>query len=95
MEEILLKSIILQILFIFLLLLNELGVLRRIYEELYTNPKTKVLIYVFGDVLYMVGGSILASATYAFLTKEAVDFTMTSVVGIIFVFVGAYLKGKD
>lgn len=91
---IMIKILILEFLFIILLFLRELGVPRIIYEELYTNPKTRVLLSVFGDVLYIVGGSIIASVVYSYLTSGVILNIAALLVGISLTALGAYLR-KD
>lgn len=92
MELLLLKFISGQILFIILLLLRELGVLRHVYEELYTHPNTREIIVIIGDIFYMVGGSIMASVVYAFVAT-VVGFSYGAFAfGLAFTVVGAYLR---
>ncbi|WP_129085783.1 hypothetical protein [Malaciobacter mytili] len=74
-----------------MLLLRELGIPKLIYEELYTNPKLRTLIKVFGDVLYMVGGSIVGAAIYAYFVEVKLYLTVL-IIGIIFIVIGSYLK---
>ena len=61
------EYILYEVIFIFILLIKELGIPKLLYEELYTNPTARKLIPVFGDVIYMVGGSIIASSVYALM----------------------------
>lgn len=87
------ELIILEIFFIFMLFLRELGIPKRVYEELYTNPKTRKLLKIFGDVLYMVGGSIVAAVIFAYIVDINKVFYVTAfIVGIAFVTLGAYLR---
>lgn len=93
MEAILIKIIIFELFVIFMLFLRELDIPIRIYEELYTNPITRKLLKVFGDVLYMIGGSIVAAVIFAYIIEvEKVFYFSAFIVGIIFVILGAYLR---
>jgi hypothetical protein len=91
------EFIIIQILFILILFLRELGITTLIYEEIITNPKTKPILKLLGDVLYMVGGSIIGAVVYTFYTSTIGFEILPFMVGLIFVGYGAYLrdiKGK-
>ena len=92
MEVLVLKLIMGEILLILLLLLDELNVPRYIYEELYTNPKTKGIVKIIGDTFYMVGGSIMASVVYALLTTSVGFNAATFTAGPALTALGAYLK---
>ena len=92
MEVLFLKLIMGEFLLILLLLLDELNVPRYIYEELYTNPKTKGIVKIIGDTFYMVGGSIMASAVYALLTTSVGFNAATFTAGLALTALGAYLK---
>lgn len=87
------ELIIFELFIIFMLFLRELGIPKRIYEEIYTNPVTRKLLKIFGDVLYMIGGSIVAAVIFAYLIDTAKVFYFTAfIVGLAFVILGAYLR---
>lgn len=92
MEIIFIKIISGLILFIILLFLRELGVLRHIYEEFYTHPSTKTLIFISGDLLYVVGGSVIASVVFTLTTTPYGFCYGTFFVGITFIVLGLYLR---
>lgn len=77
---------------IFLLFLREVGIPKLIYEEIYTNPKTKKFILIFGDILYMVGGSIIASVAFAYIVPPYEFMPAPLAIGIAFAAVGSYLR---
>ncbi len=92
MEVLFLKLICGGLLLILFILLDELDVPRHIYEELYTNPKTKKIVKIIGDIFYMIGGSIMASVVYALLATS-IDFNAAAfTAGLILTAFGAYLK---
>ena len=87
------ELIIFELFVIFMLFLRELGIPKRIYEEIYTNPVTRKFLKVFGDVLYMIGGSIAAAVIYAYIVDINKVFYFTAfTVGLAFVLLGAYLR---
>jgi hypothetical protein len=86
------EFLIIQILLIFILFLRELGIPKLIYEEFYTNPKLKYFIKYIGDVMYMVGGSIIGAVIYTFYTTTLGFQILPFIVGFIFVTYGAYLR---
>ena len=86
------EIILIEITFIFMLFLRELGIPKLLYEELYTNPTARKLIPVFGDILYMVGGSIIASVVFAYILPPGIFSISALIVGILFASVGAYLR---
>ena len=86
------EYILYEVIFIFILLIRELGIPKLLYEELYTNPTARKLIPVFGDVIYMVGGSIIASSVYALMEPTSTLSVSALLIGILFVMLGAYLR---
>ena len=86
------EYILYEVIFIFVLLIKELGIPKLLYEELYTNPTARKLIPVFGDVIYMVGGSIIASSVYALMEPTSTLSVSALLIGILFVMFGAYLR---
>jgi hypothetical protein len=90
--EIIIKVIILELLLIFLLLLRAIGVTRRIYEELYTNPNTRIILILMGDILYMIGGSVVGAVVYTLFTTDQSFYFEAFVAGTVLIAVGAYLK---
>ena len=86
------ELVLLILLFIFILFIRELGIPKLLYEELYTNPTARKMIPVFGDVLYMVGGSIIASVVFAYIIPPCIFSFSALMIGISFVTVGAYLR---
>lgn len=86
------EYILYEVIFIFVLLIKELGIPKLLYEELYTNPTARKLIPVFGDVIYMVGGSIIASSVYALIEPTSTLSASALLIGILFVMLGAYLR---
>lgn len=87
------ELIIFELFVIFMLFLRELGIPKRIYEEIYTNPVTRKLLKIFGDVLYMIGGSIVAAVIFAYIIDTEKVFYITAfIVGLAFVILGAYLR---
>lgn len=87
------ELIIFELFVIFMLFLRELGIPKRIYEEIYTNPVTRKLLKIFGDVLYMIGGSIVAAVIFAYIIDTEKVFYITAfIVGLVFVILGAYLR---
>ena len=85
------KLIILELFIILMLFLRELGLPRYLYEQLYTHPKTRVLISIFGDIIYGIGMSVDAAVIYAYFVEES--FYLTAfIVGLAFCSVGAYLR---
>lgn len=86
------ELVLLILLFIFILFIRELGIPKLLYEELYTNPTARKMIPVFGDVLYMVGGSIIASSVYALIEPTSTLSVSALLIGILFVMFGAYLR---
>ncbi len=86
------EYILYEVIFIFILLIRELGIPKLLYEELYTNPTARKLIPVFGDVIYMVGGSIIASSVYALMEPTSTLSVSALLIGILFVMFGAYLR---
>ena len=86
------EYILYEVIFIFILLIRELGIPKLLYEELYTNPTARKLIPVFGDVIYMVGGSIIASSVYALIEPTSTLSVSALLIGILFVMFGAYLR---
>jgi len=96
MEIILIKIISGQILFIFYLLLSELGIFKSFYEELYTHPESTAIVKFFGelfsDILYIVGGSTIASAVFLALTTSGGLNTSVFTFGLASAIIGKYLK---
>ncbi|WP_418181285.1 hypothetical protein ACNSOL_12315 (plasmid) [Aliarcobacter lanthieri] len=86
------KIILIEIIFIFILFIRELGLPKLLYEELYTNPIARKMIPVFGDILYMVGGSIIASVVFAYILPPSIFSVSALMVGILFASIGAYLR---
>ena len=86
------KIILIEIILIFILFIRELGLPKLLYEELYTNPTARKMIPVFGDILYMVGGSIIASVVFAYIIPPGIFSSSALIVGILFASVGAYLR---
>ena len=86
------EYILYEVIFIFILVIKELGIPKLLYEELYTNPTARKLIPVFGDVIYMVGGSIIASSVYALMEPTSTLSVSALLIGILFVMFGAYLR---
>lgn len=85
------ELIFIQIFIIFMLFLRELGIPRMIYEEIVTNPLFTMLLKIFGDTLYMIGGSIVGAVIYAYFVETKIYiFALTT--GVLFIMVGAYLK---
>lgn len=92
MIDIIYELLTIEILFIIALFIKELGIAVYIYEEIYTNPKLKPFIKLFGDVLYMIGGGVIASVAYAYTTTMLGLQINPTVVGVLFITYGAYLK---
>lgn len=67
------------------------GVLTKIYLELFTNPFTSKIIIIIGDVLYMVGGSVIAASIYALLETGETSF-IAFFAGVFFTSIGSILK---
>ena len=87
------EIIIFELFVIFMLFLRELGIPKRIYEEIYTNPITRKFLKIFGDVLYMIGGSVAAAVIYAYIVDANKIFYFAAfAVGLSFVMLGAYLR---
>jgi ABC-type multidrug transport system permease subunit len=92
MIEILLNLLTIELLLILTLFLRELGITAYIYEELYTHPSLKPFIKLFGDILYMVGGSVIGAVVYTFYTSTLGFQIIPAIVGFIFITYGAYLR---
>jgi ABC-type multidrug transport system permease subunit len=92
MLEILLNLLTIQILLILTLFLREIGITAYIYEELYTHPFLKSFIKLIGDILYMVGGSVIGAVVYTFYTSDLGFQILPTIVGFIFITYGAYLR---
>lgn len=92
MIELLINLLVIEVLLIIVLFLRELGITRYIYEELYTNPKLRQIVKLIGDVLYMVGGSIVGAVIYTFYTSTLGFQVLPFIVGVIFIAYGAYLR---
>lgn len=86
------EIILIEIILIFILFIRELGLPKLLYEELYTSPKARKMIPVFGDILYMVGGSIIASVVFAYIVPPGIFSISALIVGILFASIGAYLR---
>ncbi len=86
------KIVLIEIILIFILFIRELGLPKLLYEELYTNPTARKMIPVFGDILYMVGGSIIASVVFAYIVPPGIFSISALIVGILFASIGAYLR---
>lgn len=90
----------LQIGFILILLLKEIGAFRKmlsaideIYLEVATHPNIDRVVYIAGDAGYMVGGSVLGAGIYEYL----IHFTLSLSVllcGIVMILFGAYVREK-
>ncbi len=93
-----LKAVITTILLIFLLLLSELGLLKYLYEEIYTHPKLGQLQNFIGDFfadsLQVVGMSVVASVVFMALTADGEFFYGTFAWGMFSAIIGKYLKEK-
>lgn len=85
------ELIIFELFIIFMLFLRELGIPEKVYMEIYTNPTARKFLKVFGDVLYMIGGSIIAAVIYAYVTGTGF-YLLACIVGFAFVVLGAYLR---
>jgi hypothetical protein len=92
MEALLMKLLLFEFAFVFLLTLRETGVTAYVYEVVYTHPAFERRVKLFGDVLYMVGGGVMTSVLFAALTSTDAFFLGTFVVGLLFTSLGAYLK---
>ncbi|WP_152184418.1 hypothetical protein [Sulfurimonas indica] len=97
MEIILIKIIGGFFLLIFLLLLSELGLLKKWYEEIYTHPEsTKVKIFfaeLTADIFYVIGGSAVASTVFMLITTKSFSVPAFTF-GLAFAIIGKYLKEK-
>jgi len=93
-----LKATAIIILLIFLLLLSELGILKYLYEEIYTHPKLrkfqKFIGDFFADTLQVAGMSVVASVVFVALTTNGEFFYGTFAWGILSAIIGKYLKEK-
>ena len=96
--ETLLKIVGSEILFIFLLLLSELGLLKQLYEEIYTHPestKTKnFFAELIADIFYVIGGSSIASTFFIVITTTEGFNVPAFTFGLSFAIIGKYLKEK-
>jgi hypothetical protein len=80
------------IVLIFLLLLEELGVFRRVNKKVQENKKILKVISIFGDILYGIGISIVGSVFYAATGIGMGIFSYKLFLGISLIAVGAYIK---
>lgn len=92
LNEFITNIIIVELLIILLLFLRELGFTTYIYEETITNPYTRNLVKYFGDVLYMVGGSVIGAVIYTFYTTSLGFQFIPTFIGVFLIIVGAYLR---
>jgi hypothetical protein len=74
-----------------MLFLREIGLPKRIYEEIVTHPKLEGLLRIFGDILYMVGGSIVGAVIYTYFV-EVIFYNIALIVGLLLIIMGAYLR---
>ena len=94
MEIIFIKLICGLILFMLLLVLYENDILRKTYEEIYTNPILNKGLYLLGDILYIIGGSTMASVVWVLISTTFGFYYGHFAVGLIFYTLGRYLR-KD
>jgi len=98
MEKLLLDIIIGIVVLIFLLLLSELGILKKVYEEIYTHPEsTKTMTFfaeIIADMFYIIGGSSVASSVFMAITTTEGISVKAFTFGLAFAIIGKYLKEK-
>jgi len=78
------------VILIYLLLLDEIGVFKRVNAKIKKNPKFRKAIFVFGDTLYGIGISIVGSVL--FVATGFNVFTYKLFLGICLIIVGAYIR---
>lgn len=88
-----------QIALIFILFLAELfkEKIDYLYMSILTDPKNGYRLYIFGDSLYMIGGSVTGAGVYEYILNDRILFLVFAY-GIILIILGALLRsyfGKD
>ena len=90
----------LQIGLIFILFLKEIGATNKmlntldwIYMEIATHPKANKWVHIFGDSMYMIGGSVEGAGLYEYVNNDNI-LTGVLLFGIIMIIIGAYIKEK-
>ena len=73
----------LALILLLIIALKLFGVTRYINKKLHTNNKLTLIIKIFGDSLYMVGGSLLAAAVFAYINNQSSDM-FTILISIVF-----------
>lgn len=68
--------------------------LDRFYLEIVTHPKQKVIYHIFGDILYMVGGSVTGAGVYEYFANNNM-LTLVIIVGIISIISGATIRENN
>lgn len=84
------------ILFLFELKLLKwiLAKIDNIYEEILTHPKQKEIYHIFGDTIYMVGGSITGAGIYEYFANNR-KLTFVIILGIILIISGAIIRENN
>lgn len=84
-----------EIIFIFLLFLIELFKknLDYFYMEIVTHPKLNKNLYILGDSLYMIGGSVTGAGVYEIVVNNKI-LTTVLILGTILIFFGASIRSK-
>ncbi|PUE64067.1 hypothetical protein [Arcobacter caeni] len=87
------EIIIIEIVFIFLLFFLEIlkEKIDYVYMEIITHPKLDNKLHIFGDSLYMIGGSVTGAGIYEYILKENFLFFVLSY-GIMFILIGASIR---
>ena len=61
--------------------------------EISTHPKLNKNLHIFGDSLYMIGGSVTGAGVYEIVANNKI-LTTVLILGIILIFFGASIRSK-
>lgn len=87
------KLLIAEVLFILLLFLFEIlkEKMDYFYMEIITHPRLYVKLQIFGDSLYMIGGSLTGAGIYEYISKDSVLWFVL-LYGIMFILLGSTIR---
>lgn len=94
--EFLYELIRMELTLIILLFLSEIKFYDKLdwfYMEIVTHPKAYKWFHIFGDSLYMVGGSVVGSGLYEYINNQKI-LTGVLIFGTIMIILGSYIKEK-
>ena len=85
----------LEIVVIFLLFIIELFKVNidYFYMEIITHPKLNKYLYILGDSLYMIGGSVTGAGIYEIVANNRI-LTTVLIFGTILIIFGASIRSK-